>query len=251
MDVSRKLDYIFHLACPASPAQYSRMPIETLRAGSIGTMNLLELAIQNDCRFILASTSEVYGDPEVHPQPEWYMGNVDPIGPRSVYDEAKRFAEATIAAGQRSGLDASIVRIFNTYGPRMAPDDGRVVPTFICQALAHRPITVAGTGLQTRSLCYVSDTVRGLLASAMRNGISPVNIGNPYEITMLDLAGRVRELARSPSPIVHVQGTQGDPLRRKPNIELAEIGLNWSPRVNLTDGLCATIAYMTTRERIG
>jgi dTDP-glucose 4,6-dehydratase len=241
-------DLVVHLASPASPVDYQRHPLATLDAGSRGTRNALELAARTGARFVLASTSEVYGDPAVSPQTEQYWGNVNPVGPRSVYDEAKRFAEAITAAYRRAGkADTSIVRIFNTYGPGMRPDDGRVVPTFACQALRGQPLTVAGDGRQTRSLCHVDDTVRGILAVAGSGLAGPVNIGNPDEATVLQLAERIIALSGSPSGIEYVPLAEDDPRFRCPDITLAARALGWRPEVSWRDGLAETLAWFTAR----
>ncbi|MFI6043850.1 UDP-glucuronic acid decarboxylase family protein [Nocardia sp. NPDC051321] len=243
------VDVVFHLASAASPPDYLRLPIETLRAGSLGTANALELAERNRARFVLASTSEVYGDPAVHPQPEAYWGNVNPIGPRSVYDEAKRYAEAlTMAFRRERGVDSGIARIFNTYGPRMRTDDGRMVPTFIAQALADEPLTIAGTGEQTRSLCYVEDTVRGLLALAASDHPGPVNIGNPHEVSVHGLAVEIRSAIGSRSTLTYIDGAIDDPQRRCPDISLARLELGWSPTVTRADGLRRTIDWFAARS---
>ncbi len=235
---------VCHLASPASPPAYLARPLETLAVGSEGTRRLLDLAARCRARFLLASTSEIYGDPEVHPQPEWYRGNVDPVGPRSVYDEAKRFAEAlTMARHRANGTDVAIARIFNTYGPRLQPGDGRVVSNFIVQALAGEPLTVYGDGTQTRSLCYVDDEVGGLLALLGSTITGPVNIGNPDERTVLDLAHRVLELTGSRSEIVHQPLPADDPSRRRPDITVARQALGWEPRVGLAEGLGRTVEY--------
>lgn len=238
--------YVFHLASSASPADYMRYPIQTLDVGSQGTRNALELAESKGARFVLASTSEVYGDPLVHPQPETYWGNVNPVGPRSVYDEAKRFGEAlTSAFGHSRGLDAGIVRIFNSYGPRMRPDDGRAIPTFLRQALTGEDLTVTGDGAQTRSICHVSDTVRGIIALAMADHPGPVNIGSPYEISMADLAGLIVELTGSPSRVRFVDRPQDDPKVRRPDTSLAEEVLGWRPRFGIEEGLRSTIEWFS------
>ncbi|MTD53385.1 UDP-glucuronic acid decarboxylase family protein [Amycolatopsis pithecellobii] len=242
----RHYDTIFHLASAASPSDYLRLPVETLRAGSRGTEQLLELAVHSGARFVLASTSEVYGDPTEHPQSESYWGHVNPVGPRSVYDEAKRFAEAlTMAYRREKGADTSIARIFNTYGPRMRPFDGRMVPTFIRQALEGEPLTIAGTGEQTRSLCYVDDTVRGLIALARLGRPGPVNLGNPHEITVAELAAEIVRITDSPSRMDHVDAAIDDPRRRCPDITLARTQLGWTPKVDLADGLRRTVAWFT------
>lgn len=241
-------DAIFHLASPAAPLDYRRMPIETMRAGSCVTLNLLSIAKRQHARFLLASTSEVYGDPLIHPQPESYWGNVNPIGPRSMYDEAKRFAEALTMAYRRShGLNSVIVRIFNTYGPRMRGDDGRAVPTFIGQALNGDDLTVAGDGLQTRSLCYVDDTVRGILAAAGTNYPGPFNIGNPDEGTIRAIAEKIKQLAGSTSALSWIDRPEDDPCLRRPDISLAQSMLRWHPQVSTDEGLVATIAWFALR----
>lgn len=242
------VDWIFHLVSPAAPRDYLRLPVETLSAGAIGTFNLLKLAAEKGSRFVLASTSEVYGDPGEHPQRESYNGNVNPVGPRSVHDEAKRFAEALTAAYRRERrADGAIVRIFNTYGPRMRPDDGRAVPQFIRQARDGLPLTVTGDGSQTRSLCFVSDLVDGLPAVAAHDNAGPVNLGNPQEISMLALARTIRQMCGSTSPIEFVARPMDDPARRRPDVSMARCVLGWSPRVNLGDGLRRTIAAMGPR----
>ncbi|MER7057793.1 NAD-dependent epimerase/dehydratase family protein [Streptomyces sp. NPDC000351] len=239
-----RFDLVLHFACPASPADYLRLPLETLDVGSTGTRNALERARADGARFLLASTSEVYGDPLEHPQRESYWGNVNPIGPRSVYDESKRFAEALVTAHRQvHGTDAAIVRIFNTYGPRMRTGDGRAVPTFIAQALDGMPLTVAGDGGQTRSLCYVDDTVDGVLALAASGESGPMNIGGADEITMLELARRVVELTGSGSRIRFVERPVDDPGRRKPDTTLARERLDWQPRVGWSEGLERTIGW--------
>jgi dTDP-glucose 4,6-dehydratase len=245
--VHGEVDLILHLASVASPVDYLRLPVETLKAGSAGTLHALELAQDKGARFVLASTSEVYGDPLQHPQPESYWGNVNPVGPRSVYDEAKRYAEALTTAFRTSaGADTGIARIFNTYGPRMRPDDGRMVPTFVRQALAGEPLTVAGDGRQTRSICYVDDTVRGILALAGSDFPGPVNIGNPVEQSVLDLALLIRDLTGSASPVCHVPRPQDDPSVRCPDTTLATQRLGWRPEVDAADGLRRTIAWFRT-----
>ena len=241
------VDVVLHFASPASPVDYLRLPIETMKVGSLGTLNALELAKEKDARFLLASTSETYGDPQVHPQPEGYWGHVNPVGPRGVYDEAKRFAEALTMAYRRShAVDTAIVRIFNTYGPRMRPDDGRAIPTFVRQALEEQPITVAGDGLQTRSVCYVDDLVEGITRLLRSEHPGPMNIGNPEELTVLALAERVRDLVGSPSPIVFVPRPEDDPYVRQPDIGLARSVLEWQPRVGLEEGLQQTIRWFRT-----
>jgi dTDP-glucose 4,6-dehydratase len=243
------VDQVLHLASPASPPDYLRLPVETLRVGSEGTRHALELAERLGARFLLASTSEVYGDPLEHPQHERYRGNVDPVGPRAVYDEAKRFGEAmTTAFRTARGVDTTIARIFNTYGPRMRPDDGRVVPTFILQALEGRPLTVAGSGQQTRSLCHVSDTVAGLLALAASGHPGPVNIGGTDELTVLEIAGVIRRITGGASDIVHIDLPVGDPRQRRPDISLAREVLGWRPTVNLESGLAETVRWFCQRR---
>ena len=244
-------DLVVHLASPASPRHYARLPIETLEAGASGTRHALEVAAAHGARFLLASTSEVYGDPAEHPQRETYWGQVNPIGPRSVYDEAKRFAEALTAAWCRSrDADVAIARIFNTYGPRMQPDDGRMIPTFIRQALAREPLTIQGDGTQTRSVCYVDDTVRGLLALAESAVPGPVNIGNPDELRVSEIAARIRDLIGSDSPVEYVPAAIDDPRRRCPDISLARAALGWAPEVSVHDGLLRTIESIR-RETAG
>ena len=246
LPVAGTVDVVFHLACPASPPDYLKWPIETMKAGALGTLRALELAATKDARFVLASTSEVYGDPLQHPQSETYWGNVNPIGPRSVYDEAKRYAEALTAAHRRElGLDTGIARIFNTYGPRMRPDDGRMIPAFICQALQGLPLTVTGSGLQTRSPCYVTDTVRGLLALADADHPGPVNIGNPAELSVIGIAERIRELAGAASEIRYIAAMEEDPQRRCPDTSLAQRELHWEPLVGFDEGLKRTIGWFT------
>jgi dTDP-glucose 4,6-dehydratase len=245
LDVDGPVDLVMHLASPASPVHYLRLPIETLQVGSLGTSNALDLAERSGARFLLASTSEVYGDPLEHPQRETYWGNVNPIGPRSVYDEAKRFSEALTAAYRRHrGVDAAIARIFNTYGPRMAVDDGRVVPTFAEQAISGRPMTVAGDGSQTRSLCYVEDTVEGLLLLAASGCAGPVNLGNDEEITVLDLARHIRDLTSSSSSIHFIDLPEDDPRLRRPDLAVARQELGWAPRTRMRDGLTRTVQWI-------
>jgi dTDP-glucose 4,6-dehydratase len=250
--VQGAVDQVFHLASPASPIDYERMPFETLYVGSDGTRELLKLAARNDARFLLASTSEVYGDPTVHPQPESYTGNVDPVGPRSVYNEAKRYAEALTAAfGKYRGLEVRIARLFNTYGPRMRGDDGRVIPNFVGRSLIGDPLEIYGDGTQTRSFCYVSDTVDGLLALSESDLSSPCNIGNPQERTILDLAKSVVDMTRSESRIVHAPRKDGDPTRRRPDITLARTALNWEPTVSMVDGLTRTVVWFAEQLSAG
>lgn len=244
------VDTVFHLASPASPVDYLRLPVHTLRSGALGTANALDIAERCGARMVLASTSEVYGDPLQHPQPETYWGNVNPVGPRSVYDEAKRFAEALAFAYRRvRSADVGVARIFNTYGPRMRSDDGRIVPTFCRQALAGDPITVNGTGRQTRSLCYVDDTVEALVALATSDCAGPVNIGNPVELTVLRIAEVIRELAGSDSPIQFVAAVEDDPQRRCPDIGLAREQLGWQPQVGYEDGLVETLEWFRVQLR--
>lgn len=238
------VDTIFHLASPASPVDYQRMPVQTLRTGALGTGNVLDVADRCGARIVLASTSEVYGDPLEHPQRESYWGNVNPVGPRSMYDESKRFAEALAFAyrGERS-TDIGVARLFNTYGPRMRADDGRIVPTFCRQALAGEPITVHGTGHQTRSLCYVDDTVDALLALARADCPGPINIGNPRELSVLEIAEIIKSLVDSDSPIRFVPADVDDPQRRCPDIAEAHLRLGWQPRVDCRQGLADTLEW--------
>jgi dTDP-glucose 4,6-dehydratase len=238
IEIEEPLDFVYHLASPASPIDYLRLPLQTLKVGSYGTHNALGLAKWKRARFLLASTSEVYGDPQVHPQPETYWGHVNPIGPRGVYDEAKRYAEAmTMAYHRQQGVDTTIVRIFNTFGPRMRPHDGRAIPTFVRQALEDKPVTVFGDGSQTRSFCYVDDLVRGLYLLAQSGEHLPVNIGNPVEHTLLELAQTVIKVAESSSQIVFEALPVDDPQVRQPDITRARQLLGWEPEVNLEDGL--------------
>ncbi|MFI7611869.1 UDP-glucuronic acid decarboxylase family protein [Nonomuraea terrae] len=238
------VDLVLHFASAASPADYLRYPIETLRVGSVGTLHALGLAREKNARFVLASTSEVYGDPLEHPQKETYWGNVNPVGPRSVYDEAKRFAESLTTAYRHSrGVNTGMVRIFNTYGPRMRPFDGRAIPTFIRQALTGEPITITGDGSQTRSICYVDDTVSGIMAMAASDFDGPVNIGNPDELTMLELASMIKELAGSSSEITFVDRPADDPKVRRPDTTLAAERLGWRAKVPAAEGLKRTIAW--------
>jgi dTDP-glucose 4,6-dehydratase len=240
--VGEPIDFVYHLASPASPIDYLRLPLHTLKVGSYGTHHTLGLAKRHRARFLISSTSEVYGDPQEHPQRESYWGHVNPIGPRGVYDEAKRYAEAlTMAYHRQQGVDTAIMRIFNTYGPRMRPNDGRAIPTFLRQALQDRPITVFGDGSQTRSFCYVEDLIRGMIALAESGHHDPVNIGNPNEFTLLELAETVVELTSSRSEIVHEALPIDDPKVRRPDISLARELLDWEPRVELREGLRRTI----------
>lgn len=251
--VDGTVEAVMHFASPASPRDYLEFPIQTLKVGALGTHKTLGLAKNKRARFLLASTSETYGDPLVNPQPESYWGNVNPIGLRGVYDEAKRFAEALTMAYQRfHGVDTRIVRIFNTYGPRMRPHDGRVVSNFLVQALEGQPLTVYGTGSQTRSFCYVDDLVEGLLRLLMApasEGIhEPVNIGNPHELTVLEIARKILELTGSPSKIVFEPLPQDDPKVRRPDITRAQNRLGWGPAVSLEEGLLRTLGYFRTRR---
>jgi dTDP-glucose 4,6-dehydratase len=240
--VDEPIDFVYHLASPASPIDYLRLPLHTLKVGSHGTHHTLGLAKQHRARFLLASTSEVYGDPQVHPQPEDYWGHVNPIGPRGVYDEAKRYAEAlTMAYHRQQGVDTRIVRIFNTYGARMRPHDGRAIPTFLRQALTDRPITVFGDGSQTRSFCYVDDLIRGIIALGESGEHYPVNIGNPDEFTLLELAETVISVTGSRSEIVFEALPTDDPKVRRPDISRARDLLGWGPTVSLREGLQRTI----------
>jgi dTDP-glucose 4,6-dehydratase len=242
--VDGPLDAVLHFASPASPIDYLELPIQTLKVGSLGTHNALGLALEKGARFLLASTSEVYGDPLIHPQPETYWGNVNPIGPRGVYDEAKRFAEAlTMAYHRAHGVDTRIVRIFNTYGERMRPRDGRVVPALICQALAGEPMTVFGDGSQTRSFCYVSDLIEGIYRLLLSDVSEPVNIGNPAELSVLEFAKTIRRLTATKSEIAFKPLPVDDPKVRQPDIAKAKEKLGWEPRVKLEDGLRKTIEY--------
>jgi dTDP-glucose 4,6-dehydratase len=250
--VDEPVDFVYHLASPASPIDYLRLPLHTLKVGSHGTHHTLGLAKNHRARFMIASTSEVYGDPEVHPQPESYWGHVNPIGPRGVYDEAKRYAEAlTMAYHRQQGLDTAIVRIFNTYGARMRAHDGRAIPTFLRQALQDRPITVFGDGTQTRSFCYVDDLIRGLIALAESDLHDPVNIGNPDEFTLLELAETVIEVTGSRSEIVYEALPTDDPKQRRPDISRARELLGWEPQVALRDGLKATIEKAGIEALVG
>jgi dTDP-glucose 4,6-dehydratase len=248
--VEGPLDYVFHFASPASPIDYLKLPIQTLKVGGLGTHNCLGLAMAKGARFLLASTSEVYGDPLVHPQREDYWGNVNPVGPRGVYDEAKRFAEAiTMAYHRVHGVETRIVRIFNTYGPRMRVEDGRAIPAFLSQALRGEDVTVFGDGSQTRSLCYVSDLVDGIYRLMMSDASDPVNVGNPRELTIRQLAERIVALAGSKSRIVERPLPEDDPKVRQPDITRARTLLGWEPKVPLEEGLPRTLAYF--RRKLG
>jgi dTDP-glucose 4,6-dehydratase len=243
--VEGKLDYLLHLASPASPIDYEKLPIQTLKVGSLGTHKALGLAKEKKATFLLASTSEVYGDPLVHPQSEEYWGNVNPIGPRGVYDEAKRFAEAmTMAYHRFHGMDTRIIRIFNTYGPRMRLEDGRAIPSFITQALRGQDISVFGDGSQTRSFCFVSDLVEGIYRVLMSGETRPVNLGNPQELTILELAKEIVRLTGSRSQIVFTPLPQDDPRRRQPDISRASQLCGWEPKVEFATGLRETISYL-------
>ncbi|OPC79696.1 epimerase [Embleya scabrispora] len=245
------VDLVLHFASPASPLDYLEYPIHTLKVGSLGTLHALGLAGEKNARFVLASTSEVYGDPLVHPQPEDYWGNVNPIGPRGVYDEAKRFSEALAMAYRNArGLDAAIVRIFNTYGPRMRPDDGRAIPAFTCAALRGEPLRVHGDGSQTRSISHVDDTVAGILALAASAHSGPVNIGNPDEMSVLELARRILDLTGSDADIEFVERPVDDPTTRRPDITLARELLGWEPRVHWREGLRTTIDWFAAQPGI-
>jgi dTDP-glucose 4,6-dehydratase len=251
-DIEEPLDFVYHLASPASPIDYLRLPLHTLKVGSFGTHNALGVAKFKRARFLLASTSEVYGDPQVHPQPETYWGHVNPIGPRGVYDEAKRYAEAmTMAYHRQQGVDTSIVRIFNTFGPRMRPHDGRAIPTFLRQALDGKPVTVFGDGSQTRSFCYVDDLIRGIILLAESGEHLPVNIGNPIEKTLLELAEVIVRLTGSSSEIVFEALPVDDPQVRQPDITRAKQLLGWEPEVELDDGLRRTIASLGHEAAVG
>ncbi len=242
--VPGNLDYILHFASPASPIDYLKLPIQTLKVGSLGTLKAVGLAKSKGARFLLASTSETYGDPLVHPQPEDYWGNVNPVGPRGVYDEAKRFAEAaTMAYHRHHGVDTRIVRIFNTYGPRMRAGDGRVVPAFICQALAGKPLTAFGDGSQTRSFCYVADLIEGIWRLLNSDYVDPMNIGNPAEMTVLEFAKEIIRITGSSSDIAFEPLPEDDPKVRQPDITLAREVLGWEPQVLLADGLKDTIEF--------
>jgi dTDP-glucose 4,6-dehydratase len=249
--VEGELDYILHFASPASPIDYLKLPIQTLKVGSLGTHKTLGLAKAKNARFLIASTSETYGDPLIHPQPESYWGNVNPVGSRGVYDEAKRFAEAmTMAYHRYHNVETRIVRIFNTYGPRMRIDDGRAIPAFMSQALENQPVTVFGEGSQTRSICYVSDLVDGIYRLLMSNEVEPVNIGNPDELSMLDLAKTIIEITNSKSEIIYKDLPADDPKVRKPDITKAKAILGWQPKVDRKDGLMKTLEDFKKRLNI-
>jgi len=252
IDVPGPIDYVLHFASPASPVDYLKLPIQTLKVGALGTHNSLGLAMAKKAKYLLASTSECYGDPQVSPQPETYWGHVNPIGPRGVYDEAKRFAEAMVMAYHRfHGMDTRIVRIFNTYGPRMRLNDGRALPNFVYQALAGQPITVYGDGSQTRSFCYVSDLIEGIYRLMSSDEHEPVNIGNPQEITILAFAERVRALLGSDVPIIFKPLPQDDPRQRCPDISKAKRLLGWGPKVNLDEGLRLTLKFFQQQVAAG
>jgi len=246
--LEQEIDYVLHFASPASPIDYLELPIQTLKVGSLGTHNMLGLAKAKNARLLLASTSETYGDPLVHPQPESYWGNVNPVGPRGVYDEAKRFSEAMVMAYHRyHGVETRIVRIFNTYGPRMRPKDGRVVPAFIHQALEGKDLTVFGNGSQTRSFCYVSDLVDGIYRLLLSDYPEPVNIGNPREMTILEFAQQILEILKSDAKVTFKDLPVDDPKTRQPDITLAKALLKWEPKVTLEEGLASTIEYFQSR----
>jgi dTDP-glucose 4,6-dehydratase len=251
IDIKGDLDYILHFASPASPIDYLKIPIQTLKVGSLGTHNLLGLAKEKKARILIASTSEVYGDPAVHPQPEEYWGNVNPVGPRSVYDEAKRFQEAiTMAYHTFHGLETRIVRIFNTYGPRMRLNDGRVLPAFIGQALRGEDLTIFGDGTQTRSFCYVDDLIEGIYRLLLSNYILPVNIGNPNEITMNDFAQEIIRLTGTDQKIINLALPTDDPKQRRPDITKAQTILGWEPKIDRAEGLKITYDYFSKLPQI-
>jgi dTDP-glucose 4,6-dehydratase len=242
--VDGKIDYVLHFASPASPVDFLRLPIQTLKAGALGTLNALGVARANGARFLLASSSEVYGDPLINPQGEGYWGNVNPVGPRAVYDESKRFAEAlTMAYHRQHGIDTRIARIFNTYGPRMRKNDGRVIPTFITQALNNEPLSVFGDGSQTRSFCYISDLIEGIYRLMLSDLNEPTNLGNPEEISILELGRKILEITRSRSEIVHKPLPEDDPRVRRPDIARAREILGWNPKVDLREGLTKTLRW--------
>ena len=248
IEIAGRVDLVLNLASPASPKKYLQIPVQTLQAGSLGTENAVQLALKNNARLIMASTSEVYGDPLTSPQSETYFGNVNPIGVRSCYDEAKRFAEALLMAHSRvSGLNLGIVRIFNTYGPRLDPDDGRVVSTLISQAVSNQDLTVHGDGKQSRSFCYVDDLIRGVIALANSNEIGPINLGNDKEISVLELANLVLKINQSSNKITFTQAMDDDPQQRCPDLTLAKSKLNWSPTISVEDGLSRTIDWFKSK----
>jgi len=249
IEIAGRVDLVLNFASPASPKKYLQIPIQTLQAGSLGTENAVQLALKNNARLIMASTSEVYGDPLTSPQSETYFGNVNPIGFRSCYDEAKRFAEALLMAHSRvSGLNLGIVRIFNTYGPRLDPDDGRVVSTLISQAVSNQDLTVHGDGKQSRSFCYVDDLIRGVIALADSNEIGPINLGNDKEISVLELANLVLKINQSSNKITFTQAMDDDPQQRCPDLTLAKSKLNWSPTISVEDGLSRTIDWFKSKR---
>lgn len=249
IEIAGRVDLVLNFASPASPKKYLQIPIQTLQAGSLGTENAAQLALKNNARLIMASTSEVYGDPLTSPQSESYFGNVNPIGVRSCYDEAKRFAEALLMAHSRvSGLNLGIVRIFNTYGPRLDPDDGRVVSTLISQAVSNQDLTVHGDGRQSRSFCYVDDLIRGVIALADSNEIGPINLGNDKEISVLELANLVLKINQSSNKITFTQAMDDDPQQRCPDLTLAKSKLNWSPTISVEDGLSRTIDWFKSKR---
>ena len=251
LHVGGVVDLVLHFASPASPIDYLELPIETMKVGSIGTLHALGLAKAHNARFVLASTSETYGDPKVHPQPESYWGHVNPVGPRGVYDEAKRFGEAlTMAYRNHHGVNTGIVRIFNTFGPRMRPNDGRAIPNFVRQAIGGAPITVAGDGSQTRSVCFVDDLIEGILRMAASDHAGPINIGNPSEISMKDLAIWIRDLCESTSEVVFIDRPVDDPGVRRPDISLAKAALDWEPVVPVEDGLRKTIEWFRAHPHL-
>ena len=249
IEIAGRVDLVLNFASPASPKKYLQIPIQTLQAGSLGTENAAQLALKNDARLVMASTSEVYGDPLTSPQSETYFGNVNPIGVRSCYDEAKRFAEALLMAHSRvSSLNLGIVRIFNTYGPRLDPDDGRVVSTLISQAVSDQDLTVHGNGKQSRSFCYVDDLIRGVIALADSNEIGPINLGNDKEISVLELANLVLKINQSSNQIIFTQAMDDDPQQRCPDLTLAKSKLNWSPTISVEDGLSRTIDWFKSNR---
>lgn len=249
--VPGSVDAVLHFASPASPIDYLQLPIETMKVGSLGTLHALGLAKEKQARFLLASTSETYGDPQIHPQPESYWGHVNPVGPRGVYDEAKRFAEAlTMAYRRHHGIDTKIVRIFNTHGPRMRPNDGRAIPAFASQALRGEPITVAGDGSQTRSIIYVDDLIEGIIRLLNSELAGPVNIGNPYEASILSLAETVKRLCGSNSPINFIPRPEDDPTVRQPDITQAREKLGWEPTVGYEEGLARTISWFRGHPQV-